>query len=339
MILQVKSFREEFDATDGVRPRVHLIIIEEPEVHLHPQMQSVFVRQISKFLKPDGAQTEAQLLLTTHSSHIVADCGFAPVRYFRRKGNEAVVKDLLDFQSKSAASGQTEAIKFLAQYLTQTRCDLLFSDKAILVEGPVERLLLPRMVAQAATGAHENLSADYLSVLEVGGAYAHLFKSLLEFIELPTLIITDLDSIRADRKKCKVADGLSSSNATLTKWLPGKGALADLRTATAAQKTEGPIRVAYQVPEADAQPCGRSFEEAFVYKNADWIMANGVQLVGSAGALTAASADELRARAYQIAIDDIEKVDFALDLMLADGWQTPTYIADGLAWLAEQSVS
>ena len=39
----------------------------------------------------------------------------------------------------------------------------------------------------------------------------------------------------------------------------------------------------------------------------------------------------LRADAFNMAI---EKVDFALDLMIADGWNTPKYIAEGLDWLS-----
>jgi putative ATP-dependent endonuclease of the OLD family len=338
MVLQVKAFREEFEAIEHTRPRVHLIVIEEPEVHLHPQVQSVFIRQMSPFLKSVTGTDTAQLVLTTHSSHIVADCGFVPVRYFRRHGNLCVVKDLLEFQSAATKAGEATALKFLAQYLTQTRCDLLFADKAILVEGPSERLLLPRMVLQLANKEDASLVTDYVVTLEVGGAYAHLFRPLLQFLELPTLVITDLDSIGEDRQKCPVVSGVKSSNATLTKWLPGKALLADLAKATPTAKTSGVIRVAYQVPESPSEPCGRSFEEAFVYANAGWLALNSATLAGSADEFSGATASDISAQAYDIATVRLQKVDFALDLMVADGWKTPRYIAEGLSWLAEQQV-
>lgn len=61
----------------------------------------------------------------------------------------------------------------------------------MLVEGNVERLLLPQMIANAAP----RLQSTYLTVLEIGGAFGYRFKTLIEFLGLTALIITDLDSV------------------------------------------------------------------------------------------------------------------------------------------------
>jgi len=333
MVLQLRSFRENVEYTDEVSPRVHLIIIEEPEVHLHPQVQSVFIKQIAQFLEPSDAGTTAQLLLTTHSSHIVADSGFSPIRYFRLKAGSVDVKDLLRFETSAHEPEEVAAVRFLAQYLTLTRCDLFFADKAILIEGQTERLLLPQIIREVSVGPHEHLQSTYISTVEVGGAYAHLFKSLIKFIELPTLVITDLDSIGDDRKRCPVATGTSTSNATLKTWLPAKTMLTEIRQAGPEDKTDGCVRVAYQVPEAEGEPCGRSFEESFFYRNADWMIENKVRLEGSCGLSKVTAASDITAHAYDIAVS---KADFALDLLMNGGWTAPRYITDGLKWLAEQ---
>jgi putative ATP-dependent endonuclease of OLD family len=336
MVLQIKAFRDDIENGEGPRPRVHLIIVEEPEAHLHPQMQTVFIEKVGKFLNA-GDSGAAQLLLTTHSSHIVANCGFSPVRYFRRKGSCTFVKDLLRFRKTQVALGNQAgiALNFLTQYLTLSRCDLFFCDKVILVEGTVERLLLPKMIKLLASASIADLTSTYLAVVEVGGAYAHLFKDLLHFLEVPTLVITDLDSVGADRKKCKVVDGVSTSNATLKSWKPGKTALAELRTATDVDKIEKLIRVAYQMPENESLPCARSFEEAFIYANADWLLKEKSKLIGSGDFLEGSTIEELCDNAFSI---DVPKVDFALDIFVNSGWKTPKYIVDGLKWLAEQEV-
>ena len=87
----------------------------------------------------------------------------------------------------------------------------------------------------------------------------------------------------------------------------------------------------------DRHPAVLALPEAFLYTNTDWVIAKGATFASSSQALVAASADDLRGRAYAISIEDLEKVDFALDLMLAEGWQAPKYIAEGLKWLAEQT--
>ena len=96
------------------------------------------------------------------------------------------MKDLKAFNSNNNSK---ENIKFLKKYLKLIHCDLFFSDAVMLVEGTVEKLLLPKFIEKSA----ENLNKRYLTVLEVSGAYAHKIVPLLSFIGLPTLIISDLD--------------------------------------------------------------------------------------------------------------------------------------------------
>lgn len=328
MVLQIQSFRVALERMPTDRPRVHLIFIEEPETHLHPQVQSVFIRQISAFLKAVGKGEDAQIILTTHSSHIIADCGFTPIRYFRRGKGMVDVKDLLDFEKKLETP---DAARFLTKYMSVMRCDLFFADKAIAVEGQVERLLMPKMIAECARKENPDFSSEYISILEVGGAHAHKFKPLLKFIEVPTLIITDLDAVNGEGKACPVANGEKTSNAMLKSWLPGKTTLVDLKAADEKDKIEGCIRVTYQLPENGTLPCGRSFEEAFIYRNAEWLLSNLPALQTTGTLFDKKKASALIKDAFNI---KPPKVDLALDLMIAEGWETPLYIAEGLKWLA-----
>ncbi|HMP09511.1 ATP-binding protein [Hydrogenophaga sp.] len=114
IVLCLKSFREDVESDPEHRPRVHLVVVEEPEVHMHPQMQAVFVQKVSEFLAPAAGETGVQLLLTTHSSHMAANCGFAPIRYFRRNKGRVEIKDLLSFEASAKTAPEKAAMEFRA---------------------------------------------------------------------------------------------------------------------------------------------------------------------------------------------------------------------------------
>ena len=177
---------------------------------------------------------------------------------------------------------------------------------------------------------YESLASQFVTVLEIGGAYAHKIEPLLDFIGLPTLVVADLDSAKKDRTTCPVAEGEISTNAVLKYWLRDKTDLAGLRAATPQEKIVDRVCVAYQTEENGR--CGRSFEEAFVYANLEWIQENidvfSTSKATIEKAVTAGLADE----AYELG-RKVGKVDFALDLMTADGWRVPEYIQEGLMWL------
>lgn len=330
IVLQLESFRAALESGPDERPRVHIIAIEEPEAHLHPQMQTVFISEISKALESDGGTT-AQVILSTHSSHMIAQSAFEPVRYFRRVGRQIIVKDLSQLPLPSKAPA---VLDFLRRYIKLTQCDLFFADKAIFVEGQVERLLLPMMIEYcAANAAFEDLTSQYISISEVSGAYAHKFKPLVDFLGIPTLIVTDIDAVDDDFKKCTVASGTGTSNACLKSWLPKKATVADLLAASDGDKTEGHIRVVYQVSEGGH--CGRSFEEAFIYANLDWLTANHAKLSATSSTIAKSVKTGLLADGFNLS-SKLGKVDFALDLMAEQGWATPEYIRHGLEWLAKQ---
>lgn len=327
MVLQIQSFRIALKQMISDIPKVHIIFIEEPEIHLHPQVQSVVMKNITDLLKQDDSNN-CHILITTHSSHMVADSDFSPIRYFSIKKHFVEVKDLLKFQIDL---NDKETIGFLRKYMSQMKCDLFFSHKAILIEGQVERLLLPRMIKVYAENNGLKFDREYITIMDVGGAYAHKFKDILNFLDIPTLVITDIDSIKADRTACIVSEGIKTSNAMLKKWIPNKESIKELIGATNDDKRDGCIRVAYQVSETDDCPCGRSFEEAFIYKNAEWILKNKDSFIANKGCFNHSSKDELIANAYEI---NLNKVDFALDLIVTEGWETPRYIQEGIEWLA-----
>jgi len=268
MVVEVLDLQERWKAEEEKRAPLHLIFIEEPEAHLHAQLQQVFIRNILELLDiPDeaGGSFASQAVITTHSPHILYERGFKPIRYFRRDliGTDQIT-EVLNLSAFYAQ--ETEHRDFLQRYLKLTHCDLFFSDAAVLVEGNVERLLLPSMIEKVA----KSLRSSCICILEVGGAFGHKFKSLIEFLGIVTLIITDVDSVsllpadhagdddeleveveaptaeannesdevlggpvhtpasRYGNKCLPSVSGAVSSNQTLVKWLPAKQTIAEL---------------------------------------------------------------------------------------------------------------
>jgi len=339
ILLKLLEFFRDFTATEPAAGSC-LVFIEEPEAHLHPQMQNVFIRKLSEIAKlfgdtyNEGRVWPVQFVVTTHSSHIANEAPFDSMRYFlaqpsgKRPGIFAtVVRDLC----AGLGEEDPENREFLHKYMTLTRCDLLFADRSILVEGSTERLLLPKMIEKIDDGQpiEKKLGSQYVSIMEVGGAYAHIFFNLLDFLQLRTLIITDLDTIDAgdNGRKCKVSEGTHSSNACINKWFALKDAEKPTKDQLLAKgpgdKLSNVRRLAFQIPHSKGNACGRSFEDAFMLANPALFAINGH------------APAEREEQAWQAA-KAVDKTDFALKYAIKEtDWTTPRYIEEGLRWLAE----
>jgi len=339
ILLQLLSFHKNF-RTNQTLPAVHLIFIEEPEAHLHPQMQEVFIKQLNAAVQsfsseyPDQ-EWPVQFIVTTHSSHIANAAPFDAVRYFLAKPSadgatrHTVIKDFRKGIDKLDGSDRN----FLHRYMTLTKCDLFFADKAILIEGPTERLLMPRIfqIIDETLDASRKLSQQYVSIVEVDGANAKIFSPLLDFLELRTLIITDLDAVKMGDQgryvKCPYSQGERSLNTTLRNWFGIKDGevltLDVLQAKTPEEKVQGYRRVAYQIHEVESKFCARTYEDAFILANPTLFELKDGEHWGN--------------RSFDLAAN-MGKVETALKYALSeDAWKVPAYIHEGLLWLADSA--
>jgi putative ATP-dependent endonuclease of the OLD family len=358
MAIQARHFHSQWVMTAESRPLCLMIFIEEPEVHLHAQVQQTFISNIWAVINESAKAAGEpdlvpQLVVTTHSSHILEAIDFEKVRYFQRRHSEgeaagsgirnaSVVRSLRAFQPEvETIDGKlvppADSLAFLKRYLRLTHCDLFFADAAVLVEGAVEKLLMPAMIETAA----KRLRTTYLTVLEVGGAYAHRFEGLLSFLHIPYLVITDLDSVEpAGYPKACRADvtGARTSNASLKK-LCGKTTVADLIALQSVEKQHvGTDRcIAFQtdvlVTDGTAQATlrPRTLEESIVYENFG-LFRSGTLSIGVD--IPAALGDAYQEIYDRIRSDSFKKTDFAMAVLATDEkWVVPNYIAEGLIWL------
>lgn len=307
---------------------IPLLFIEEPESHMHPQMQHLFAEYIENFLSKITS-SHIQTFLTSHSAHIANTIEFSKIRYAQKTAKGVVYKNL-DFFAKE----NPQNMDFIKKYLTLSRCDLFFADKVIFVEGASERLLLPDMINKCDTnGLFESqkykLSAQYYALIEIGGAYAYKFIPFVNFLGIPCLILTDIDSMKDGRTKTTVSNGKTTSNATI-KWWTRKVknlteddkqtiSLAEIIALNYEQKTQERCHLEFQTEENGL--CGRSLEEAIKNVNREFY-----------GLSDESIEDDLE-------FDGKSKTDFALNLICGKSdYEIPKYIKDGLVWLNNQKV-
>lgn len=338
---------------DIIEP-LHLVLIEEPEAHLHAQVQQVFIKKAYDVLRnsenlKDKEEFTTQLIISTHSSYI-AHQKFESLRYFKRNNSNALpTSEVISLKSVFGEKDK-ETEKFVIRYLNTTHNDIFFADAVILVEGPAERILLPHFIK------NENCLLDncYVTILEIGGSHAHRLRPFIERLELICLVITDLDSINPiDNKKCQpqLDKGYKTNNDTLKSWHPKIEPLDDLLNLNFDDKVKKdlPIRVAYQTAIEIGNDSGKiivypyTFEDALVIENREIFKT----LADSTGLLkkmvevsNKTDLTELAKEAYTIINDkQAKKAEFALDVLYFEDpkkIKTPSYIKEGLDWIEEQ---
>lgn len=372
IVFALMSFRDKWmkvgkasgatSSEDALIPPLHLVLIEEPEAHLHAQVQQVFVRQAYDVLRKhdklkDAKDLRTQIVISTHSSHLAHEADFASLRYFRRLPAPAVagsvpVASVVNLSEIFGHENKTD--RFVRRYVKATHCDLFFADGAVLVEGPAERILVPHLVR--ARKEYDYLKRCYITWLEIGGSHAHRLKSLLLHLGLNTLIITDIDAKDGATGKIAIPKrgaGLKARNETLKTWIPAEesfDALIDKKSEDIVFNDPSgyAIRVAYQQPiavtyksEKLAEALANTFEDAFVYENMGvFEKMKGTGLIARFRKALADCADLAQlAQASSDALADGGKAEFALDLLYSDEidqFKVPTYIHNGLVWLAQQ---
>jgi putative ATP-dependent endonuclease of OLD family len=202
IIFEIEILVQDFKRKQSETPAdINFLFIEEPEAHTHPQMQYVFIKNIKQLLgkgivRDDNKNRKLQYVISTHSPHIVSESDFDDIKYLKRESTSSVIaKSLKTLKNEYEGKGDDKAYKFLKQYLTLNKSELFFADKAILMEGDTERILLPAMMKKIDQIDGENpLLSQNISLVEVG-AYSHIFEKFIDFIGLKKcLIITDIDS-------------------------------------------------------------------------------------------------------------------------------------------------
>lgn len=345
MIFEIEIKIQEFKKSKEEKPSdINLLFIEEPEAHTHPQMQYVFIKNIKNLLKDgvkrdDGENRKLQYIITTHSSHIVADSNFDDIKYLMSNNEGNIIAKNIS-QLIEEYKEDNKQYQFLKQYLTISRAEIFFADKAILIEGDTERILMPTFMKKVDIEDNSTsvlpLLSQNISIIEVG-AYSKIFDKFISFLGIKTLIITDIDSINDEGEACCVIEGIDTSNTAIKHFLPSidwknlKILPEEDRKKSIGNST---LLICYQQEEENYH--ARSFEDAFIHINKDFINSN----IGDfRGLKNKKSFEDNSKDAYDLAQECIDKkTHFALDILYHSdenfsNWKIPAYIKNGLLWL------
>ena len=362
--LKLIDFREkwlkELSEEKNIEP-IHIVFVEEPEAHLHAQAQQVFVKKAfealcNNKLIEENPWLSTQLVLSTHSNHVVNELDLNCMRYFKRVidvGKKIPVSKVVNLSSTFGTDDETK--QFVTRYIRLTHCDIFFSDAVIFVEGPAEKILVPSFLAKA------GLDSYYISVIEVNGRHAHSFRKLIEKIGIATLIVTDIDATDT-----KIEDGkekhpsvitakgndYKTGNPSIKSWLSGKEQIDDLLALDGKEKLVNNVRIAFQTPvnvkwdknkDDLTEVCPYTFEDALIFTNLELFRQEGLKKMGTITTIAnllkhSNSANELQNKIFKKleSKSGFQKADFAISLLYKDDFVdlvAPVYIQEGLEWM------
>jgi putative ATP-dependent endonuclease of OLD family len=146
-----------------------ILLIEEPEAHLHPALQYNFLKFLNEEIK--DKRISKQVFMTTHSTHITAAVGLDPIicmMYDEKKLIKA------KYPGK-VFSNEDESKNYLERFLDATKSNMLFSKSVILVEGLAEQLIIPSL----SDYLNYSLDENHVAVVQTGSSI-HTFKHFLK---------------------------------------------------------------------------------------------------------------------------------------------------------------
>ncbi|WP_048190495.1 ATP-dependent endonuclease [Methanobacterium sp. SMA-27] len=153
-----KVYREEYN----------LLLIEEPEAHLHPQLQNTFFNYLKEL-----DENEFQIIVTSHSPTIAAKTDLNLLTILQNDHNNISSTQIKDLKLED------KSLKYLQKFLDVTKSQLFFANGVILVEGISEAILIPifsKILAKKISEKYD-IERNGIEVVNINGvAFEHFAK-------------------------------------------------------------------------------------------------------------------------------------------------------------------
>lgn len=175
-----------------------LYLIDEPELHLHPNWQNLLMRLLIELSK----KTNSQFIISTHSPLFVTQDTLSDViRFYKNSDNST--NQIRIPQNKTKSSKE-----LLHIVNSQNNEKMFFADKVVLVEGVIDRLIIKKLIERYSKQKSKN---EVIEVLDVGTKnYLQKYRDFLELIKVKNYILADQDYLsdigNQDIKKYYLSD-------------------------------------------------------------------------------------------------------------------------------------
>lgn len=183
------SFIEDPERTQSTFFRI--VGLEEPEAHLHANLQNHLASNLEGFIKAeDGTyRKDIQLILTSHSNHITTKIDFENTVVLHLNNGNVQAHYILEGFGKTAE--EKRQVNYLKKYLDSENVNLFYSRRLALVEGISEKLLFP-IFYKIQTG--ETIDQSATAVVNVNGlAFKNFLQLIVNGFHTKCLVITDSD--------------------------------------------------------------------------------------------------------------------------------------------------
>lgn len=178
-LIYLATILAEFEGLKENYSSPRILLIEELEAHLHPQIQI----KVLKYLKEQAEKNDIQVIITTHSTTIASATPIEDIISFN------MTKNGIKITSLRKCIKNKQAKQFINRWMDTTRSTLLFSKGNILVEGLAEALLIPKLAEIYLSGlkldnAPKSLEEAGISVINMNGIFFQYFMKIYDGYEL-----------------------------------------------------------------------------------------------------------------------------------------------------------
>ncbi|CDE54019.1 sMC domain protein [Clostridium sp. CAG:269] len=172
-LIYIATILAEFEGLKQNFSTPRILLIEEIEAHLNPQIQIKLI----KYLEKQAKENDIQVIITTHSPTIASSISLNNIICFNYVNGKIKITDLIDCKLNE------KEVKFLDRWLDATKSTLLFSKGVLLVEGLAEALLIGKLASlylKTRKYGVNSLEEAGISVINMNGIFFNYFFKLYD---------------------------------------------------------------------------------------------------------------------------------------------------------------